>query len=245
MEDKLLNDFFEEEKYHWWHVNKRLLIENYVDVKHKNILVLGIGGGLICKELEEKGHNVIGIDIAEKACLYGRKKLSIKTVNADLEKSIPFKNGCFDLIIATDVLEHLENDKKLIRECHTILNDSGILLITVPAYMHMWSQWDERLEHKRRYSCLNLKENIIQSDFKIMKSSYTNTALYPAAFIYRRLSKIFTPKNMNSKSSDFSVSSTRFLSIFFNVYFKLERQVMQFISLPFGLSIFIKAQKNG
>ncbi len=61
----------------------------------------------------------------------------------------PFKDGEFDLILATNVMEHLKDDAKFLKECHRILRKGGYLVISVP---HQNGMWACNPEHKRPYT---------------------------------------------------------------------------------------------
>ena len=139
MEEKLVVDFFSEEKKHWWHIAKRALVRQYITGNNLNILVAGVGGGMICEELTLAGHNVAGIDISAVSCEYVNKRLGVPVVEGDLEDPLPFSKDSFDIIIIADVLEHLHNDKKLLAEAFSRLRHKGMIIITAPAYPHMWS----------------------------------------------------------------------------------------------------------
>ena len=61
-------------------------------------------------------------------------------VVADLIKPLPFDSNHFDFIILSNVLEHISEPEKLIKECHRILKDDGTLLITVPFFIKLHQQ---------------------------------------------------------------------------------------------------------
>ncbi|MDD5355730.1 MAG: class I SAM-dependent methyltransferase, partial [Candidatus Omnitrophica bacterium] len=149
----------------------------------------------------------------------------------------------FDLNIIADVLEHLDNDKQLLVETFSCLKTNGMVIITVPAYQHMWSYWDERLNHKRRYSLATIKKKVSESGLIVTKASYFNMLLYPFVYIYRII--FHWPKSRYSKKSDFSVFSSSIATgqVFF--YYILERFLLKIIDLPFGLSIFVVGRKYG
>ena len=242
MEEALITDFFIEEKRHWWHIAKRALIKQFIDGRNLKILVAGIGGGMICEELEEAGHNVVGIDISHASCEYAEKDIGIPVIEGDLEKPLIFEKESFDLIIVADLLEHIANEKQLLSEALRCLKPGGKIIITVPAYMHMWSQWDIRLGHKRRYSLNYLKNELLETGFRIKKISYFHALIYPFVYIYRKILRL--PKGKNSKKSDFAVLPNRLVSGFFMSYYAAERSLLNLIDLPFGLSIFAVGIKH-
>jgi SAM-dependent methyltransferase len=243
MDEQLLADFFTEEKKHWWHIAKRALINQFIKGKNLNILVAGVGGGMICDELRMSGHHVIGMDISPVSCEYANRKGDIPIINGDLEKPLPFTKESFDLVIIADVLEHLDNDNHLLAEAFLCLKSQGSVIITVPAYPHMWSSWDRRLHHKRRYSLAAIKRKVNEAGLKIYKASYYNMLLYPLVYIYRIILSL--PEGECPEKSDFTVFHNKLVSGFFVFYYFLERFFLKIGNLPFGLSIFVVGIKHG
>ena len=73
-----------------------------------------------------------GIGIDFKAPSINSKK--IKTVSLTLYDKLPFNDNSFDFITMLAVMEHLENDENILRECARLLRPGGGLLITVPSW---------------------------------------------------------------------------------------------------------------
>src|SRR4030042_1858982 len=85
------------------------------------------------KQYYEKG-DVTGIDVSEIALAAAQKK-GIKTVRYDLNATpYPLPSKTFDIIILTDVLEHLLDPKKVLTECRRLLKHNGSVIITVPNF---------------------------------------------------------------------------------------------------------------
>ena len=62
------------------------------------------------------------------------------------------KDSSLDVIVAADVLEHIENDLDAFKCICNLLKDGGNILISVPAMQSMFSYRDEKIGHYRRYS---------------------------------------------------------------------------------------------
>lgn len=243
MEERLVVDLFTEEEMHWWHIAKRRLIKKFIRGNNLHILVAGVGGGKICDELKSCGHHVVGLDISPASCEHIKNRFGVPAIRADLEKPLPFIKGSFDLIIIADVLEHIKNDKQLMAESGLCLKSNGKIIISVPAYPHMWSLWDVRLNHKRRYTLAGIKEKVAESGLKLQRASYFHALLYPLAYIYRII--LHLPAKGHSKNSEFAAFYNKPISAFFAFHYALERVMLQIIDLPFGLSIFAVGVKNG
>ena len=72
-----------------------------------------------------------------------------------------FDDNSFDIVIASDCLEHMENDSETLKEWNRIIKPNGKLIIFVPAWKTLWSNLDEMSHHYRRYSYSDLKMKLI------------------------------------------------------------------------------------
>lgn len=94
------------------------------------ILVMGCAYGYLPKRLEEN-YEVYGIDISNYAIDQAKKiskKSKFKVMDAE---NIRLKQK-FDVIFCLDILEHLENPEKCIKSCNKLLNQGGLLIISIP-----------------------------------------------------------------------------------------------------------------
>lgn len=106
------------------------LIENNFD-KNIKILEIGCGQGLMLKELQNRGYNVIGLEPSVEASKIARnKKLNVVTGYFP-ETKVEEK---FDLIIISHVLEHIEDYKKFIESLEKVIKSNGCLLLTQTNY---------------------------------------------------------------------------------------------------------------
>lgn len=94
----------------------------------KKILDLGAGEGALSKKLLSLGHNITACDGDPKQFMLTK----VICQKVDLNKDFPFNNSEFDVVILSDVIEHLENPWHAIRESHRVLDTNGKLIISVP-----------------------------------------------------------------------------------------------------------------
>ncbi len=97
------------------------------------------------------------------------KKISI------INKFFSIKKNKFDTIVSLDVLEHIKDDKKQIRKYYNSLKKSGHLILIVPAFQFLYSNFDKDINHFRRYDKRNIKKLIKKLKFKIIKLDYFDT----------------------------------------------------------------------
>jgi len=99
----------------------------FSDLNGKNILECGMAKGGFVDYLKNSGANLFGVDINPRSSIDG-----VKIFQADLNDGFPEFGAKFDVIFAGEVMEHLFDDTKFVREAKKILNPGGYLMITVP-----------------------------------------------------------------------------------------------------------------
>lgn len=224
------------ERFYWWHVGRREIIKTLISkispLKNSHILEIGCGTGGNIEILSHFGE-VVGLDNSPEAIKFCQERGFRNCLLGEAE-NINFPEKSFDLIMALDLLEHIEDEQKMLKETRRVLKDDGRLLIMVPAYQFLWSEHDEALHHKRRYSLGGLNLVIKKADFKVAWESYFITFTAPTFFIYRLLSKIIK-KKMDSRT-DYIILPP-FINKILIFLLKIEARLSKYICFPFGISI--------
>lgn len=231
------------EEKNWWFVARRNAILAMVKDYNRDIKILDIGcaGGPLLKELMEAGFkNVYGIDFSE-AAIDLCKKRNLENVFVMDAHQPEFEGETFDLVIASDCLEHLKDDETALSQWNRILKKEGQAIIFVPAFQFLWSTHDEVNQHFRRYTKENLNKKIEHAGFNIIGSSYWNFFLFFPVTIIRTLQSAFKPKK-NSASGQIAELNP-VLNWFLIFFFKFENFIFKKIGFPFGVSVFSIAKK--
>ena len=97
----------------------------------KTLLDLGCGTGWFSKRAMEAGADVYSVDIGFNLLKKVAEKCNSKKIVSD-GASLGIKDGVFDLVIATESIEHTFDPKAVLGEIHRVLKDGGILILTVP-----------------------------------------------------------------------------------------------------------------
>lgn len=98
----------------------------------KKILDLGCYDGRDSVLFKKQGNEVYGVD-KTKSALAKAKKLGIKTYHLDIEKQPwPFKKEFFDVMIAGEIIEHLVDTDRFLKNIYRILKSNGVLILTTP-----------------------------------------------------------------------------------------------------------------
>lgn len=126
------------------------------------------------------------VDISESA-LKQLRALGGKTLKGDASLvlgSLP--NDFFDLILAWDILEHIEDDRRTIKEIQRILKKGSYLSVALPIRMAFFSPYDVRCGHQRRYESEELVKKFSNAGFKIVKWRRGGFCSYSQSFASAR-----------------------------------------------------------
>ncbi len=129
------------ESSHWWFEGRRRVLKVFLSMieaqPNRIALEVGCGTGANLKVIQSMGFLGIGLDRSNHPLGLIKEKQDLPLLLGDLS-FLPIKTNSLGLIIATDVFEHLENDKKGIEECYRVLKKEGILFLTLPAFKFLW-----------------------------------------------------------------------------------------------------------
>lgn len=152
--------------------NKRVL-EFINSDRNSKILVIGTG---VFPKIEfflfNRGYqNIISTDIDEKNLKNGKKILpKLKFEKIDAEKRFDFRDGEFDSVILTEVLEHINNEIGCLKEINRVLKNNGRLVLSVPKsrWFNFFSPitW---IQHKREYDEEGIGKSLRKAGFKIKR----------------------------------------------------------------------------
>ena len=252
MRPDLSADLFEKEETYWWHVARREMViallagRGLPGVPGGGLaLDVGCGGGYTSKVLESSRWRVVSMDVSDEALSSCRRRGLKRLCRTDLQGfPLPFKTGSFDLVLAMDVIEHVEDDRHALAECRRILKEDGLLVVTVPAYMALWSAWDEALGHRRRYTGRRLSEAAVRAGLAVERMTYFFCVVLPAAVVVRSVKRLVYRKAAQY-TTDF-VPIPRVVNGLLILVGRLERFFVAKlrVGLPFGLSVIAVLSKR-
>lgn len=247
MNNEEYRKLYQMEKYYWWFVGRRIIIKKilkkYLPQNDKlSILDYGSGSGGNLPLLSEFGQ-VIGTENSDLAIELSKKNSAHEVYKIEPNQSPPFSQNYFDLITLFDVLEHIPEDQKFLKNMGQYLKPGGLLFITAPAYRFLWSEHDEALGHYRRYTAGELIQELKSANFKPIYYSYTFSFFLPLTLIYR-LFKNLAKKILRDKKKP-AVSYTILppaINKMFILFLKIEAYLLGKIKFPFGTSVLILAK---
>lgn len=110
-----------------------IIKKHLVDARIERLLDLGCGEGNLSIKVAEALHckEIFGVDVNDRALQKARLK-GIKTFVVDLNSTLPFLDNSFDLVLMTEVIEHLYNVDQALSEAHRILRRNGYMILSTP-----------------------------------------------------------------------------------------------------------------
>ena len=176
-----------------------LQIINRLRIKKGKVLDIGCGDGTISLFLASNGWSVVGFDVSKKAVDIANKnaknlglRTNCKFFLKDIEKITKIDHK-FDLIICSEVLEHLRNDDSLLVILSRTLSENGLIIISVPSTnaplykLGLAKNFDREVGHLRRYSVDSIKKIVEDARFKIIQIDRTESILRNSLFLFKPL----------------------------------------------------------
>lgn len=233
-----------EQKNFWFTARNQLItwaIQSYIS-DFDNCLEIGCGTGFVLSGIAQSfpGKNYAGCEIYSEGLSFAEKRLPIGTNLFQMDaRDMPFVSE-WDLIAACDVLEHIDDDEKALREMHRSLRPGGGLLLTVPQHKWMWSTQDEQACHVRRYSRAELIRKIRRVGFEILDATSFVSLLLPAMW----LSRLTHQKTGTPPDPMRELKIANWLNTGLGHVMSIERRLIQWgVKMPAGGSLLVCARK--
>jgi SAM-dependent methyltransferase len=163
------------------------ILLNYL-AGHRRLRILnaGCGSGELCHRLARCGHDVLGID-PEPAYIALAQRHTVVGCTFAVSSIEDYEDlGGFDCVIATDVLEHIADERAAFSKLIGLTRPGGLVLLTVPAGQWLFGYHDEQLGHFRRYSRSGLRQ-LVSDSCDIETLRYFGCSLIPVCLLYSRV----------------------------------------------------------
>jgi len=187
------------EERHWWYKARRIKIKTWARGNISlggHILDVGSAAGLHTLMLIDLGFHAEGLEYSDEGIeIQNKKKIPVTQGDA---RNLPWADSSFDGVICMDVLEHIDDDDLALHEILRVLKPGGRFLISVPAYMSLWSNHDAAVGHLRRYSKASIKELFRKDMVDSYKISNWNTLLFSIIALAKRRSQTSDLREYNS-----------------------------------------------
>lgn len=168
LEDNRFNDFFIDPTYlkfkqFFWNYRVRLQSVQKTLRDASGSRILEVGSGVAPMVAANTG--VVYVDPSRAAIFYLSYKFPQCQSEVAFAENLPFGNEYFDLVVSSEVLEHIQDDKSALMEMLRVLKRNGKLILTVPSHHYFWGLDDDFVDHKRRYEPKALEGLLNQCGF--------------------------------------------------------------------------------
>ena len=186
MQSDAIRSLGEIEDRHWWFAERRSIIRSEIQGLRTDGWAMDVGAaaGGNTRVLAEAGWDCMALEFSETGADLARGR-GLTVVRGDATR-LPLAADSLGLVVAYDVLEHIEDDQAAAREIFRCLRPGGTLLVAVPADMRLWSAHDEAVDHVRRYERAELLTLIEDAGFSDISVRSWNVLLRPVVALRRR-----------------------------------------------------------
>lgn len=228
------------EQWHWWFRGRQQILEAVLSRElagRTPLSIVSVGSGpseglAWLMKLAGPSGRVVGLDSDPHHARCQRPGLEY--VVGKLEAS-PLAAGSFDVVLALDVLEHLDDDVTGLREIVRLLKAGGLLLVTVPALPSLWGGQDVVSNHRRRYTRQTLRQTFVQAQLAPQYMTYFNTILFPpiaaVRWVRRALGLAHRPR------TDFDDNRPGLTNDLLEATLAVERHIVGRVTMPVGVSL--------
>jgi SAM-dependent methyltransferase len=247
MSPDYLQKYYFYERNHWWFLIREKIIRQQLNRslpvnRRSKILNVGAATGRSSQMLQQYGE-VTSVEKDAGACVFLREKLNLHVIEGDVEL-LPFEDNVFDVVCIFDVIEHIERQEQAVAELYRVCKNDGVLYCSVPAFAFLWSRHDEINHHKRRYTRRSIHE-VLGEQFVVEYSTYFNALLFlPIWFTRTILQRIRKHREMVSDFAYSKILNGCFFSSVFKAVFSIELLLLRYFTIPFGVSILLRAKKR-
>ena len=245
MDAKLYDELWRVEQDHWWFRARREIVWSLVrrylpgfDNGRLRICELGCGtGGNLAAVANQ--HDAMGVECSPHALQYARRRLGDRVIHGSLPNGVDLPSDSFDLVLLTDVLEHIEDDHQSAATAMRLLRPGGIVVATVPAYQWLYSPRDAQHQHFRRYGKQRFETLWTASDSQILLMSHYNSLLFLPGALSRLASKL---RSSARTTGDLKIPRRPLNSLLERIMAS-EKNLLGRAPMPFGLSLVAVMQK--
>lgn len=198
-------------------------------------LEIGAGTGNISQHFKDiKSFTITDIDpalVKELKKRFGKVNTFSYAV-VDIENQTPKRFvGSFSSIFGVNVLEHIKDDKKALKNIHALLKKNGKLILLVPAKQFAYTRLDKELGHYRRYEKESLTKNLEAAGFAVNEIFYFNIVGLLSWIIRDKVER----KNIYLKPYQIAL---------FDSIVPILKTIESVIRLPIGISLIVYASKK-
>jgi SAM-dependent methyltransferase len=234
------------ERDHWFYAGKRSIVDYWIGksrpLDHSDIL-LDYGAGTGFFAYQHRSLCTVKLADAYPASIDLLKlRFPADSVLAITGSRVDLPDASVSCITALDVLEHIKEDKATVDEFARLCTKGGLVVITVPAGMELWSDWDVSLMHFRRYSKASLLALFPEKQWDHIHCSYVNSFPYPVVYFLRKLRGLRGKCGSEATRAEDRVPWALLNWFFYKVF--VATSTSSWFTPPFGVGLILVARRR-
>jgi SAM-dependent methyltransferase len=160
----------------------------------RRVLEIGAGAGNLSRFLLDKDAVILTDYESEYLHLLRRRfgtyeNVQIRRLDLNTFTAADLAVDRIDSVVCLNVLEHIEDDRRVLAELYRAIDPGGVVVVLVPAHPDLYSDLDRNLGHYRRYTRELLEERFREAGFTVEKSRYFNWVGAIGWYVFGRLLK--------------------------------------------------------
>lgn len=220
--------------------NDKILNQVQDDAKKSKLTLMdiGAGSGLMLKYFKDLGYEVSGIELDPSLVAKMHKDPDLKGLSIQQGDITKMKGKeQYDVVVNNDVIEHIQDDRRAIKNLWSFVAPGGMLIVTVPAHSFLYSQRDRDWGHFRRYDRRDLVEKMTETTGTVKFITYWNFLGFFVYLIMEKLLKLKLHEEIRYKES----TGNSIIKKGVEQILLLEKRIG---GLPIGLSLVIGVKKE-
>ncbi len=218
--------------------NLARFIHRKLPQKFGSFMDIGAGNGLVLKFFKKKGFTVTGMELSPDLCRLMKKDPKLRGISITPGDISKVKGKpIYNYVLASDVIEHIKDDTKALKNLFSFVRPGGTLIITVPAHSFLFGKRDRQWGHYRRYNKKDLKKKLQQLEGTITFIGFWNFVGFFPYLIFERVLRKPIREEFRYKATLLS----RLIRAFVAVTLRVEELLG---GTPLGLTLVAMVKKN-
>jgi SAM-dependent methyltransferase len=231
-----------EERSFWFRARNRLIVSAVR--RHfpaaESFLEIGCGSGIVLSALHEVRPDLrlVGVELYKEGLSIARRRLPDAELLELDARELPFEDE-FDVVGAFDVIEHIDEDELVLARMLRAARTGGGVLLLVPQHPWLWSEHDEVMEHRRRYTRRELVDKAERAGIRVVEVTSFVSSLLPAMAGSRMLDRVRKRTDPIARLEGGPLNR-----VLERVLDGERRLIERGVSLPFGGSLMLVGRKG-